>query len=791
MKGKDTLSTPRLYRLRAIFVVAMAVALFGPGTGAGGSMGGEAVAANLPNMAAPAHQGTGEYDLCDILPVGPGIQLLPGPEGGQYECSVANNGAKRTFLHFSIKKRPSIEVAHREITDHVKFLDDLRKQSGGPTSEATTAYGDEGYGFFLPHNPVTNEWASLSYARNCYAVYAMLGPDPESSLKVLDPGPLQELAATIDRQIKDFPCDLPPTQKPATTDTEVDLKVQHIEVVQVVQDPENTIPLVAGKKTVVRVFVLAESESRDAIYNVGGSLSFWPEGKSEMQLQPLNQALGVKPFKSADRTALDSSINFVIPPELASAGNFTLKATVNPTRSIKETNHDNNEATELFEFVQRNGLRVGFVRIGYRPPGQTEWAWPSDGITGYDGMMKKLFPAADNGIQYYEMPFRVRTTRLISSDDDGENLNWDLREYYDRIQGDKPDILVGWLPKEYSKTFTFGGLAETVMSGQSAHVLLAVDYHTRYSSDHVLPHEVAHDLGLDHTGTQSDPRSDCRLSKNNNSSYWPQKYSDSATIQEIGFDTQAMKVIPGTYYDLMAYCSEAKTWLSTFHYMKLYDNNLRPQGAFVTDTAHKAWVRGWAAFKGYTAQVDLVRPGPSSGGSAPPPAHSARPYPRPNLAASLFLPLTSGGMQKATVAIQSEGEGNHCLRFLDEGDNVLYERCFDLTFVSNESGEPQERSGFVLGVPDPGNATRIVLVRNEDGQEQELTSLQATTQPPTLTITSPQSGDRWEGEHTISWSADDPDSDPATIRYDILDSPDAKKSWVPMQVGTHDTEYTF
>ncbi|HYO48355.1 MAG TPA: hypothetical protein VEW94_00780, partial [Chloroflexia bacterium] len=402
------------------------------------------------------------------------------------------------------------------------------------------------------------------------------------------------------------------------------------------------------------------------------------------------------------------------------------------------------------------------------------------------------FPAADNGIQYYEMPFRVRTTRLISSDDDGENLNWDLREYYDRIQGDKPDILVGWLPKEYSKTFTFGGLAETVMSGQSAHVLLAVDYQTKYSTDHVLPHEVGHDLGLDHTGTKSDPKSDCRLSKNNNSSYWPQKYSDSATIQEIGFDTAEMKVIPGTYYDLMAYCSEAKTWLSTFHYMKLYDNNLRPQGAFVTDTAHKAWVRGWAAFKGYTAQVDLVRPpDPSSGGSASPQAHSALPHPRPNLAASIFLPLTSGGVQKATMAIQSEGEGNHCLRFLDAGDQVLYERCFDLTFVSNESGEPQEISGFVLGVPDPGDATRIVLVRNEDGEEQELTSLEATTEAPTLTITSPQSGDRWEGEHTIAWSADDPDSDPATIRYDILYSPDNKRSWLPLQVGTYETEYTF
>lgn len=122
MKSKDTPATRRWHRLRAIFVVAMAIALFAPGTGAGGNIGTEqadvAVAANLPNMAAPVYQGTGEYDLCDLLPVGPGLQLLPGPEGGQYECGVSNSGARRKFLHFSIKKKFSIEVAHREITDH-------------------------------------------------------------------------------------------------------------------------------------------------------------------------------------------------------------------------------------------------------------------------------------------------------------------------------------------------------------------------------------------------------------------------------------------------------------------------------------------------------------------------------------------------------------------------------------------------------------------------------------------------------------------------------------------------
>jgi|GEM_PF-4535376 len=732
-------------------------------------------------LASTAHQdptpitNNAPVDLCAILaqaaPVqedrlDPGIGAFSRGWSCTYRPGPPNKDkpSERPFDSLQLSMHTSAEIARAQVS------------SLGSLGWVTTDLGDSGYGYEQVAG--VND-AAIIFVRNCFHVSGRAGYDGSESGR-RDIGALREYATALDKVLQNTPCS-----------SEVDLKVDHIEVVQVVQDPKNTIPLVAGKKTVVRVFAHASGPAGSGPLSIGASLFVWPEGKSEVEVQPNNKVAFVTPNSAPDRDAIDSSVNFVIPDNLTAPGVFTLRAVVNPTHSIEEADFDNNDAREPFEFVPRNGLRVGFVRIGYRPEGQTEWAWPSDDITKYDGMMKKLFPAADNGVQYYEMPFRVRTTRLISSDEDGENLNWDLREYYDRIEGDKPDIMIGWLPNEYRKTFTFGGLAETVLSGQAAHVALAVDYHNKYSSDHVLPHEVGHNLGLDHTGTTGDSTTDCRVSKNDGPSYWPQEYGDSASIREAGFDTEAMKVIPSTSYDLMAYCSEAKTWLSPFHYKKLYDNNLRPQGAFVTDRPHKAWVRGWASFKGYTAQMDLVRPpDPASGGSASPPAHSMGSH-MPNFTASLLLPMAAGGRQKANVAIQREGEGDHCLRFMDAGDAVLYERCFDLTFQSEESHEPLERSGFVLGVPDPGSATRVVLVLNENGQEQELTSLVASTHAPTLTITSPKSGDNWEGEHTIAWSADDADSDAGTLRYDILYSPDGKKSWLPLQVGSHETEYTF
>jgi hypothetical protein len=573
----------------------------------------------------------------------------------------------------------------------------------------------------------------------------------------------------------------------------VDLTIDHIEVVQVIQTKDNKMPLVAGKKTVVRVFVKGTGDKTGVISNVRGSIFVWPEGKSEVEVSSAaNEAINVINDAVPRRDDTGASLNFVIPRELTGAGVFSIKAVVNPTHGVKESDFDNNELTEAFEFVQRNGLRVGFLRIGYLPPGQTGWAWPGTNIPDYGQQMSKLFPAADGAVQYYELPFRVRARRLIDSDDAGEELNWSLREFYDRMEGDKPDIMIGWLPNEYAKTFTFGGLAETVMSGQVARVALAVDYRTEYSSKHVLPHEVGHNLGLDHTGTKSDSSTDCRLSVNRGSSYWPSEYGDSASIQEVGFDTEQMSVIPGTFYDLMAYCSEQKTWLSTYHYKKLFDYNLRPQGYFDTTQAHKVWVRGWASLRGDAARIEFGGlPDSGSGGGTSSQAlgnSPGRAY-GPGLASNIFLPLTARRLEVAGQAAQREGEGNHCLRFLDDADAPQYERCFDLTFQSAETSEPLEGSGFVLGVPDPVNVARVALVRISGGSEQELTSLEVSGNAPALTITSPKAGDNWAGEHTIEWSGSDGDGD--SLRYDIQYSPDGKKSWYPLEVGSDATSYTF
>jgi hypothetical protein len=736
-------------------------------------------------------------DLCTLFQQLSGsdpVHLTPGvgDPDATTQCELSFTVQNPKFATMTIHKWDSPAGARSQLDPLVKTQSDW---------VATSGYGDPGYAYDQPErpDPVSPQLmltSALYYARDCYTVFGQAGYDFATN-NPIPPGSMRDMAAAVDRELQKYPCTQPPTTASPTPEGDVDLKVDHMEVVQVVQTYDNKIPLVANKKTVVRVFVRAVSDAPNrGPYTVGASLTIWPEGKSEVEVQPTYEATGVMPNQSPDRNRTTASINFIIPDNLTAPGVFSLKAVVNPDHAIKELDYSNNDDRQPFEFVQRNSLRIGFVRIGYKPPDQTSWAWPTDNISNAATLLKRIYPVADNGVQYYEMPWRVRVTRSLATLAADADLVWTLRELYDSIQGDKPDILVGWLPG--AADTIGGGLSDVPVSGQEPRVAWILDDNRNTS----LPHEVGHDLGLLHTGTTGDPAADCTLAMNKDPNYWPQEYGNSAKVLEPIFDMEQLKVIPGnTRYDLMSYCSN-KEALSPFHYRKLFDANLRPQGT--GDTSAKEMIQVRATLTGDAAQIEAVNlAAPATGGgvhtSPASPASLASPASAtgysmdplnrlPSFAAGLALPFASSGMTMKYADVQRVGTGNYCLRFMGT-KALLYERCFDVDFQSPETMETIDPAGFVLSVPDPGKVASVHLVRNDNGQEKELTALTVSAHAPTIAITSPKAGDRWEGEHTITWTGSDEDGD--NLRYDIEYSADGKKTWSPLEVGTHDTQYTF
>jgi hypothetical protein len=744
-------------------------------------------------------------DLCALLPTGAGIEHTRYTFPDYYSCDAAyefidgKQDPNRKFNSIYVAKFASASDARYELYEWTTSYG-LKQNTGTPA----TAYGDPEYAFDYPSQ--NGSAHRTLFARGCYAVDAGVAAE-------IAPGPMRAILAGVDAKLQQAPystacgagtSDPAPTGTATSTATSTatetgtatatasatirpvfDAKVDRIEVVQVIQDVNNSIPLVAGKKTMVRVFpfigIPAGAPNRDQAYYVTASLTFQPKGGKEIKLTPFSGAALAKAFEMGDRDRIDSSVNFVIASELATAGAFTLKATINPDREYSESNFDNNEAELTREFVPRNGLRVGYVRMGYKPPVANQDRWPTDRVTTHDTLLRKIIPAPDAGIQYYELPWRARTTRDLTGFFAGGNLLIDLLEFHARMEKDRPDIIMAWVPDNYASKIDFGGLAIL-----NDHAALGIDYVASNFPKGTFAHEIGHALGLDHTGTTGDPNPPCKVSSTS-FFYWPAEYQNSAAIREVGFDTVNMEVVPKSYYDMMSYCNFDQAWISPFHYKKLFDGNFRPSGDVIAKIERVFRARGWAGPSGSATTFELVRqPGGNAGGPG-----TERGLGRGLLPGVFNSLLSLPGQRGYTPALQ-EGTGSYCMRFLGASDTLLYERCFEPMVVPSEGAESDPASaegGFVLQLPDPGNVERVVLVRNEGGQTTELRTLEVSSNAPTLSITSPKAGDRWEGEHTIEWAGSDADGD--KLRYDIEYSADGKASWYPMAVALQESSYTF
>ena len=105
------------------------------------------------------------------------------------------------------------------------------------------------------------------------------------------------------------------------------LEVSALEVTQVVQDWENSVPLVAGKRTVVRAHLQLVAPSKKPITVKGAYLEFIRNGQPLGRVNPMNDGLQVKDADAnARRGDLKGSLNFFLPSHWTSGTvDLTLK----------------------------------------------------------------------------------------------------------------------------------------------------------------------------------------------------------------------------------------------------------------------------------------------------------------------------------------------------------------------------------------------------------------------------------------------------------------------------------
>jgi hypothetical protein len=552
-----------------------------------------------------------------------------------------------------------------------------------------------------------------------------------------------------------------------------DLSVDYIEVVQTVQDVSNSIPRIAGKPTVARVFVKNEDTDLRAPAPRITALLHGFRGTTELPgspLTPFNQGGAILAKRLFDRASTDDALNFSLPDTWLDQGDLQLVTDINPHRTVAETNYNNNSLTLAVNLLASPIFLVNYVPVCYR---DLETC-PTNSISALDAMARKLYPVG--GIDFLYKP--LKTPRwlwpytLVDAKDASDLLAYLRRRYalLDSSEGVAPDQLAAWLP-ELNNNFNLGE-SDPKWLGSTGRVSYEQDSVSKDAAGtpadyrdaaFTLTHEIAHNLGLRHTdkaAASSDDKGDCVSSPGccaiDPDTDFP--FAD-ATIHELGFDTVHKVAVTPSKNDMMSYCSPpgSNIWISPFDYKKLIAGGLRPLARRSEFSAAApsdyVIVTGSANRDGKGGKINSIDR------------------------------LTAFAGTEA-----SDPTGNHCLQFSDVAGTILSSHCFTLTFEAENHGQggvhlPAE--AFSIKVPFPAGATKIALVAGST----PLASVTRSAHAPAISITSPSGGAVWSGRNTITWTASDADGDP--LVYSVLTSPDNGSTWLPMETDLTATRFTF
>lgn len=333
-----------------------------------------------------------------------------------------------------------------------------------------------------------------------------------------------------------------------------DLRIVAIEATQGIQDLENSVPLVADRATVVRIFAVANGSK--PVNDVFVTLEAWRDGLS-LPGSPLT--IGPWALFWAWRGNYGSSINVLLPSSWLS-GNVTLLATVDPNDLVRESDEENNELTLTRAFNSVPPLDLKIVPINYtdEPTGHFFPAPPSEDIISR--WIMGLFPLSS-----IEVSFR---TPIDYDGDLSTRAGWEqlLRFVSDIKMADgapSSQVYYGFVPTtnesgdQYHKAVSgVGYLGQRVSIGTHSGQSRLEEF-----VGGLAAHEIGHNFGRLHSCCGNAPDVD---------PYYP--YADGS-IGEYGVDIATNQLFFPFTADLMSLCGPP-TWISDYTYQALFDDQI-------------------------------------------------------------------------------------------------------------------------------------------------------------------------------------------------------------------------
>jgi hypothetical protein len=349
-----------------------------------------------------------------------------------------------------------------------------------------------------------------------------------------------------------------------------DLTISRLEIVQTVQDADQTVPLIAGKVTGARAFVRQEGRPDNLLGNVTVLLRAYKGGIeiAGSPARPFNAPITAR--LDPDRSNPEHSQNFVLPSNWTQAGTIELRAELRLPAGAIEAPADNNTTVREVTFVAppANEFRLNWISLCVA--GRC-----SAGLAD-QGPIDKLFPFAEGSIRYEDVPIPALEWSGSLHDAQGSaELLAHLKKWRLWLE-DSPlgtHVLAAWAPRSTPA-------AESAAS--SERVFWITERPDVPLSQIALTQQAAFSLGIS-----------------------PAEGACAAVSADPGFDPVAGRVINPGRVDYSAICDRAETlhWVSASSAHALSGIRLpEPEGAAVD-----AWlVSGIAAGAG--AALDAAFP---------------------------------------------------------------------------------------------------------------------------------------------------------------------------------------
>jgi Metallo-peptidase family M12B Reprolysin-like len=507
-----------------------------------------------------------------------------------------------------------------------------------------------------------------------------------------------------------------------------DLTVDRLEVTQALQDGANTLPLIQGRRTVVRAY-LGIGQDPVPVPFVTGKLSGYVGSTLLGSVPAFNPGGRIVAPVDPDWQQIDHTLNFELPYAWTLQPTLRLEVEVNPDHSVAELNYNNNKRSTLMIFLPCGGVSVTYSPIHYTPPGGYSPADPSANINVGAEFMCKIYPIPDKGLAYFPHEKMALTDSINMTGTDRLVLAGLSAELLSS-SAPRAEHIYAWLP-----SLAYNDNGKGYMPGEAA---FGNDTESPNRWRRTFAHEIGHNYGLDHSDLTTGGR------------HWFDVYD--RVIKPVPASVGGKDLLDVMVPERL----ESEGWISPVNYEYLVGQICSGGAAAAEATTQSPAAADTLLVTGIVSNTT-------------PAAGSLEPLYRFTTVPTYTLPVGS----------------EYCVNLRDAANTQLGQYCFNQDFAV-DSGTPAGAMPFGMVVPYPPLLNRVELVQGAT----VLASRVKSTNSPTVTVTSPNAaGLTLSGNQNITWTGSDLDGNPLT--YNILYSRDNGATWVGIGSGITGTTYNL